>query len=94
MGLKNEKKHEITLRSEYEIRNVLHNKFLYSSAFIIEVNNKLNSFDSIITLIGTGWGHGVGLCQIGALGMALSGLESKDIISHYFENTRLVKLYE
>ena len=94
MGLKNGKKHEITLRSEYEIRNVLHSKFLYSSAFIIKVHNKLNSFDSIITLIGTGWGHGVGLCQIGALGMALSGLESKDIISHYFENTRLVKLYE
>jgi len=45
-------------------------------------------------LKGAGWGHGVGLCQIGALGMALKSKSSKQILSHYFLETELKKLYD
>ena len=84
----------IILKSEYEIRRVLHPKFLYSSAFIIIAN--LNSTSSLTRFIlkGAGWGHGVGLCQIGALNMALKDYSSKEILFHYFQNTKLKKLYD
>ena len=84
----------IILNSEYEIRRVLHPNFLYSSAFIIETNYDLDSQPSHIKLIGAGWGHGVGLCQIGALGMALNGSSFENILSHYFHSTELKNIYD
>jgi len=93
-GIKNTKPYKAIIVSEYEIRRVLHNKFLYSSAFItipnLDTNNNLDS----ITLKGAGWGHGVGLCQIGALVMALQNKSTKKILSHYFLSTTLKKLYD
>ena len=89
---KNENSH-IILKSEYEIRRVLHPNFLFSSAFIIEANSTANSLASRFIFKGAGWGHGVGLCQIGALGMALNGQSSTDILSHYFQSTELRKIY-
>ena len=47
-----------------------------------------------ITLKGAGWGHGVGLCQIGALGMALLKKSAKTILSHYFTSAMVKKLYD
>jgi len=44
-------------------------------------------------LLGAGWGHGVGLCQIGAAVMAEKGYLYKDILKHYFKNTLLEKIY-
>ena len=85
---------QILLESEYEIRRVLHPDFLYSSAFVIIANSDTEPALSEITLKGAGWGHGVGLCQIGALGMALKGKSSKQILSHYFLSTELKKLYD
>ena len=84
----------IILKSEYEIRRVLHPDFLYSSAFIIETNSDLDSQPSQIKLRGAGWGHGVGLCQIGALGMALNGSSFENILSHYFHSTELKNIYD
>ena len=84
----------IILNSEYEIRRVLHPDFLYSSAFIIETNSDLDSQPSQIKLRGAGWGHGVGLCQIGALGMALNGSSFENILSHYFHSTELKNIYD
>ena len=46
-----------------------------------------------IVLKGCGWGHGVGMCQTGAVGMAKSGKDYKAILSHYFPNCTLEKLY-
>ncbi|MGY8788656.1 MAG: SpoIID/LytB domain-containing protein [Fidelibacterota bacterium] len=89
---KNENSH-IILKSEYEIRRVLHPNFLFSSAFIIEANSTANSLASRFIFKGAGWGHGVGLCQIGALGMALNGQSTTDILSHYFQSTELRKIY-
>jgi len=67
---------------------------LYSSAFIIETNSKYNNDDYDFTLKGAGWGHGVGLCQIGALGMSLSGKNTEEIISHYYQQTNMKDIYE
>ena len=88
------KDHHIVLESEYEIRRVLHPEFLYSSAFTINANSGINRTLDQVTLSGAGWGHGVGLCQIGALGMALSGISSDDILSHYFLSSTIEKLYD
>ena len=93
-GISKNEPFKIVLESEYEIRRVLHPDFLYSSAFIIIANSDTEPALSEITLKGAGWGHGVGLCQIGALGMALEGKSSKQILSHYFLSTGLKKLYD
>jgi len=87
------KKRSIVLNSEYDIRNALHNKFLYSSAITIEENLDDNGHISSLKFNGAGWGHGVGLCQIGALGMALDGYSAEDILKHYFTDTTIEKIY-
>ena len=90
---KSEKKESVVLNSEYSIRNALHKQFLYSSAIIIEQKTQRNSFPEEFKFIGAGWGHGVGLCQIGALGMALNGYSAEDILQHYYKNTKIEKIY-
>ena len=45
------------------------------------------------TLHGAGWGHGVGLCQIGAAVMGARGYSYRDILAHYYRNTQLLTLY-
>ena len=93
-GIENEKSRNIHLNSEYEIRDALHPEFLYSSAFIIILDSDENQIIKSITLKGAGWGHGVGLCQIGALGMALSNKTSAEILFHYFPSTKIKKIYD
>jgi len=81
------------LNGEYQIRQFLSSGFLFSSAITIQPQydgpENLPSFQ----LKGAGWGHGVGYCQIGALGMSLKGYSTKDILIHYFPNSALLKLY-
>ena len=77
----------IKIISEYQIRKILSPSFLYSSAFTV---NKIK--DEFI-LEGKGWGHGVGLCQIGALGMALSKKEVTSILNHYYPGTEISTIY-
>ena len=77
----------LQLDTEYDIRKTLHPSFLFSSAFICKLDK------DYIQFIGGGWGHGVGLCQIGALAMALNGYSSKEILNHYFQYSTLKKLY-
>ncbi len=74
----------IIIGKELEIRKWLSNSHLYSSAFVVEKEN--NTF----TLYGAGWGHGVGLCQIGAAVMAEKGYTYKEILAHYYPNTDLL----
>ena len=71
----------------------MHPKFLYSSAFTIETNSNTNS-SKYFTLKGAGWGHGVGLCQIGALGMSLAGRNTNEILYHYYKQTQIKDIYE
>jgi len=87
------KEHHASIKSEYAIRNALHEKFLYSSAFQIRIERAETYVPSLITLTGAGWGHGAGLCQIGALGMALKGYDYESIIKHYFQNVTIHKCY-
>jgi len=93
-GTINNQSSTITVETEYEIRHVLHPDFLFSSAFIIQTDFDDGSHPTHFHLKGAGWGHGVGLCQIGALGMALAGKSSGNILNHYFRSTELLKLYD
>lgn len=93
-GTINNQNSTIAVETEYEIRHVLHPDFLFSSAFIIQTDFGDGSHPTHFHLKGAGWGHGVGLCQIGALGMALAGKSSGDILNHYFRSTELLKLYD
>jgi len=81
------------INSQYQIRNILHEKFLYSSAFIWDFEKDENGKIKKIILQGAGWGHGVGLCQMGALGMALKDYSYEDILKHYYNKTTLKKAY-
>jgi stage II sporulation protein D len=57
----------------------------------VNINKKSNN--SHITLVGKGWGHGVGLSQWGAKSLAESGWTTRKIISHYYPGTRITKYY-
>ena len=82
-----------TVDSEYDVRRLLHPSFLYSSAIIIETLPKNAEIPKTFVYHGAGWGHGVGLCQIGALGMSLKGYIAQDIVFHYYPGSVLKKIY-
>lgn len=81
------------LNSEYDIRAAMHERFLFSSAFALHATHDAAGRIESLTLRGAGWGHGVGMCQIGALGMALSGESAEAICRHYYPVTRLATVY-
>lgn len=79
---------------ELEIRRWLSSSHLYSSAFIVEKQQVSNGVPGSFLLRGAGWGHGVGLCQIGAAVMASKGYSHQEILNHYFIGATLEKRYE
>lgn len=76
-------KHAMVVGKELEIRKWLSRSHLYSSAFDVERDG------SDFILRGRGWGHGVGLCQIGAAVMADQGFTFEQILAHYFPGSQL-----
>ena len=84
---------KLTLKNDFEIRQNLHPKFLYSSAFIIIPLKVKDNIPGAFRFKGAGWGHGAGLCQIGALGMALQKYSAEDIVMHYYPGSKLKKIY-
>ena len=84
-------KKTMILGKELEIRKALSKSHLYSSCFIVEKisDNKVTKF----ILYGAGWGHGVGLCQIGAAVMGSKGYSYREILMHYFRGAVLEKRY-
>lgn len=86
-------KKERTIKTQYQIRNALHEKFLFSSAFFRDLKKNAHGKIEKIILQGAGWGHGVGLCQMGALGMALQGYSYEKILKHYYNPSKLVMAY-
>jgi SpoIID/LytB domain protein len=86
-------KTEKVLAKELAIRRALSPSHLYSSAFIIEPSGEKNGIPASFTLRGAGWGHGVGLCQIGAAAMAAQGYSYTAILAHYFKGAELKALY-
>ena len=79
---------------ELEIRKILSNSHLYSSAFVVDYEDWSDNIPGKIILSGAGWGHGVGLCQIGAAMMGEKGFSYEEILKHYFVGAELVKRYE
>jgi len=84
-------KKSIIIGKELEIRKSLSSSHLYSSAFFVEKKKDKKGLTFI--LHGAGWGHGVGLCQIGAAVMGASGYSYRQILMHYFRNATLEKRY-
>lgn len=78
---------------ELEIRRTLSESHLYSSAFVVDKEEVLYDIPGKFILTGAGWGHGVGLCQIGAAVMGSKGYGYKEILAHYFPQTELEKRY-
>lgn len=72
----------LVVGKELEIRRALSRSHLYSSAFVVD-RDAAGRF----VLIGAGWGHGVGLCQIGAAVMAERGFGYREILAHYYPGT-------
>ncbi len=81
-------KRTVVVGKELEIRRWLSPSHLYSSAFVVD-----RIPDGGFVLSGAGWGHGVGLCQIGAAVMGSRGYSYEDILSHYFPGASLTTLY-
>ncbi len=82
----------LILGKELEIRRAFSPSHLYSSAFMIEADAA--PIPASFTLYGAGWGHGVGLCQIGAALMAERGYGYEQILTHYYPGARLHLLYD
>lgn len=83
-----------TIGKELEIRRTLSPSHLYSSAFIVERHDiDADGYPAKFVLRGAGWGHGVGLCQIGAAVMGEQGYNYKEILLHYFINAQITTLY-
>lgn len=84
----------LTVGKELEIRKTLSESHLYSSAFVVDKRDVVNGVPQEFVLTGAGWGHGVGLCQIGAAVMGEKGYAFNEILMHYFREAELEKLYE
>lgn len=80
-------KKTIVVGKELEIRRALSESHLYSSAFVVEKQG------DTFTLIGAGWGHGVGLCQIGAAVMGDMGYAYDEILRHYYPGAEIEKAW-
>ncbi|MFO7568458.1 MAG: SpoIID/LytB domain-containing protein [Smithellaceae bacterium] len=78
---------------ELEIRRWLSQTHLLSSAFVVTSEHDTDGAIKRFIFHGGGWGHGVGLCQIGAAVMAVRGFRAENILSHYFPGAHLRKLY-
>jgi len=86
-------KRSIIVGKELEIRKWLSNSHLYSSAFVVDKTDITNGIPQHFTLTGAGWGHGVGLCQIGAAVMGEKGYPYNEILLHYFRGAELKRIY-
>ena len=83
----------MTIGKELEIRRTLSPSHLYSSAFIVDRHGGRDGVPERFVLTGAGWGHGVGMCQIGAAVMGESGYSPGDILAHYFKEAEVRCVY-
>ena len=84
-------KRTMVIGKELEIRKALSTSHLYSSAFVVDKEEREGTHHFVLR--GAGWGHGVGLCQIGAAVMASQGIGYRSILSHYYPHSSLTKRY-
>ena len=84
----------LVIGKELEIRRALSKTHLYSSAFVIDaLDRNEQGIPQRFVLIGAGWGHGVGLCQIGAAVMGERGYNYNEILLHYYKGATIEQIY-
>lgn len=83
----------LIIGKELEIRRALSKSHLYSSAFVIEKVDIKDGVPQQFIIKGAGWGHGVGLCQIGAAMMGVQGYRYDEILLHYYKSAEITKAY-
>ena len=76
---------------ELKIRRLLGN--LKSTMFVVERYTGVSGRPAGLLFLGGGWGHGVGMCQMGAIGRAMHGIAFRHILGHYYPHTKLIRLY-
>ncbi len=80
---------------ELEIRRALSATHLYSSAFVVDKHPAdARGIPAGFDIVGAGWGHGVGLCQIGAAMMGEQGFGYDDILLHYYQGAQITQIYK
>lgn len=87
-------KRSFTIGKELEIRRALSASHLYSSAFVVDRHEVEDGIPQRFTITGAGWGHGVGLCQIGAAVMGQQGYSYDRILLHYYRGADIEKIYK
>lgn len=83
----------LLVQRELNIRNILSPKYLESACFSIEVEDGADGRPINFILRGAGWGHGVGMCQVGSGVMAAKSKNFKEILLHYYPGTKIEKIY-
>ena len=78
---------------ELQIRKTLSTSHLLSSAFTVSLEDLQDGIPQTIILHGKGWGHGVGMCQIGGAVMGHQGYSYQDILAHYYPGAEIHQLY-
>ena len=82
-----------TIGKEMEIRRILSDSHLFSSAFVVDKGDEKDEVPQWFQLTGAGWGHGVGLCQVGAAVMGEKGYTYEEILLHYYKGASIRKFY-
>ena len=83
----------LIIGKELEIRRTLSSSHLFSSAFVIDKGELKDGVPEWFLLTGAGWGHGVGLCQIGAAVMGEQGYTYDKILLHYYKGADIRRFY-
>ena len=83
----------LTIGKELEIRRALSTSHLFSSAFIVDKGELVDGIPQWFFISGAGWGHGVGLCQIGAAVMGEKGYKYDEILLHYYKGAEIRRFY-
>ena len=86
-------KRSFIIGKELEIRRTLSESHLYSSAFVVDKSQVVNGVPQQFDILGAGWGHGVGLCQIGAAVMGEKGYKYDQILLHYYRGAEIKRIY-
>jgi len=87
------KEKTFTVGKELEIRRTLSKSHLYSSAIVVDTEDIVDGIPQRFVIHGAGWGHGVGLCQIGAAVMGRQGFKYTEILHHYYDESDITKIY-
>ena len=86
-------KRSMVIGKELSIRRALSKSHLYSSAVVVEKGDERDGIPQEFRLIGAGWGHGVGLCLIGAAVMGAMGASYEEILLHYYKGAQIERIY-